>query len=267
MLDAQRDGVCHICGGVGRRSFEHVPPRSAFNDDRIITALGVDALQRSDFDEPEGVTHQRGFGNHTLCEQCNNSTGSWYGPAYAAFAQAAVLSILNAGDQDRIAVAFRGFPGRIYKQILCMFFSANGELFHEKHPELKALVLDRSRTGLPKRYRLFAFLNSSNLARSSGIAAILQGGNPPRRFIFSEIVFRPLGLVITFESEPPDPRLVDISSMADRTYDEEADISLALPLLPIYTPLPADYRDRETALREAAENLRLMNESEQGPGG
>jgi hypothetical protein len=64
----------------------------------------------------------------------------------------------------------------------------------------------------------------------------------------SEIAFPPLGYLMTIESIPPDNRLIDISFMARFHYHDWKHIALRLPVLPIYTFIPGDYRDREHVL-------------------
>jgi hypothetical protein len=36
-MAAEIQGVCCICGSLGRLPFEHVPPRAAFNEHRVLT--------------------------------------------------------------------------------------------------------------------------------------------------------------------------------------------------------------------------------------
>ena len=81
---ARRIGTCCICGRYGPFSFEHVPPRAAYNNFRVfeadvkcIVGGGWQALKN-----PSGKYSQRGAGKYTLCERCNNDTGAWYGSDY-----------------------------------------------------------------------------------------------------------------------------------------------------------------------------------------
>ena len=69
-----KTGQCWLCGIVGKLSFEHVPPESAFNDQRIFSDSVANILKNRNI-----RISQRGARDYTLCERCNNSTGSWYG--------------------------------------------------------------------------------------------------------------------------------------------------------------------------------------------
>jgi len=117
--DNRPEGPCCLCGTVGLLSFEHVPPQSAFNDSSVFLAeikrlLGRDWWADSD-DEIEGRTQQRGAGQYTLCEACNNKTGGWYVSDYVRLAQAAMpaLSVAKAGDVVGIPVDIR--PLRVFE--------------------------------------------------------------------------------------------------------------------------------------------------------
>ena len=61
-----RTGKCSMCGQDGKLSFEHVPPKAAFNDRKVFEAdvrslfSGSEAL----FVDPKGKWNQRGAGIH-----------------------------------------------------------------------------------------------------------------------------------------------------------------------------------------------------------
>jgi hypothetical protein len=56
---------------------------------------------------------------------------------------------------------------------------------------------------------------------------------------------------MTFNSPSPDDRLTDTTYFAEYRYKQERTLSLKLPVLPIYTFFPADYRSREQVLKDA----------------
>src|SRR6185295_16031917 len=77
-------GTCHVCGEYGKLSAEHVPPKSAFNDRRVV-------LHHLSYGRPGDRQSKKIYQNRlsypVLCERCNNDTGRWYGTSYAHFAQ------------------------------------------------------------------------------------------------------------------------------------------------------------------------------------
>ena len=66
------EGICHICCNYKKLSYEHIPPRKAFNDIRV---------------KYKGKTLQRGLGGYTLCEDCNNKMGAYYLNEFVTFVE------------------------------------------------------------------------------------------------------------------------------------------------------------------------------------
>jgi hypothetical protein len=83
---ANPEGTCHLCGTYGPLSFEHVPPKSAFND-RPVLLGSIDDVWDADLDDTKlrGKIQQRGAGSYTLCGWCNSFTGRTYAPGLAAW--------------------------------------------------------------------------------------------------------------------------------------------------------------------------------------
>jgi hypothetical protein len=140
-----------------------------------------------------------------------------------------------------------------------MFFSTNGPKFHEAHPDLVKFVLDKEAKNIRPEIRIYTYYNLGSASRQSGVAGLVKV-DQNRYHIFSEIAFFPLGYVMTLESEVPDNRPVDISFFANYSYNDFKEFSLRLPVLPIYTYLPGDYRTSEEVLRDVAKNI--MEEKE-----
>src|SRR5215467_7970637 len=86
-------GECCICGVTGKLTFEHVPPRAAFNDRRIFEAHIQSLLEGkwAPGGDIQGRYAQLGAGRYSLCGKCNNDTGGWYGPSYVDFARQAMV--------------------------------------------------------------------------------------------------------------------------------------------------------------------------------
>src|SRR5579871_2531124 len=149
-------GKCRLCGVLGPLSWEHVPPKAAFNKYPVVRATIEQMLTPGEWDGTSGTVQQRGSGAYTLCEKCNNNTGTWYGTEYAEWAKQGLERLLRVPheDCDHLAVSFRGRPLRFLKQVITMSFSANGESFADIHPELVRFVLDWQAVGLPAEYRV-----------------------------------------------------------------------------------------------------------------
>jgi len=247
-------GTCHLCGAEGKLSFEHVPPRAAFNDRPVVLATIDEILQKGDLEEFRGRTEQRGVGSHTLCVRCNNTTGHWYGGGYVEWAYQGMTILASADGSPRLYYPFKIFPLRVIKQIVCMFFSANGPEFRTANPYLQQLALDKQRRYLPPEVKIYTFYNISPKIRLSGVSAVIRLGQGMH--IVGEVTFPPFGYLMVMASAPPDPRPYDISYFAEFGYDEFKVLPLSLPVLPVSTPFPADYRSAEQVKKEVEEQRR-----------
>jgi hypothetical protein len=251
-------GICHICGEHKKLSFEHVPPRAAFNKNPILRSSFENVVASENLDELDGKVQQRGSGAHSLCEKCNNDTGAWYVPSYVSWAEQAMRLIIAARGRPSLEYPFNLFPLRVLKQVVCMFFSVNNPLFQKAHPELVRFVLNRDSQQFPSDVRIYAFYTLSNRMRTSGASGMMRGfgnGNSTMH-VFSEIAYAPFGFVMALGDTPsPDARFVDIGGFSQFGYrDWRTGISMKLPLMSIYTGFPGDYRTRSQTLADLAAN-------------
>jgi len=263
-MGAPKVGVCHICGTNGPLSFEHCLSKKAFNKDPIVLA-DIERLKTGchpDTYDVDGRKQQRGAGAYTLCESCNNKTGHWYGGAYVEFAKQGMGYLQIARSIGSFYVSFRIKPLNVIKQVICVFMSANGPKFQSIQTELVRFVLNKEVKHLPSHTRLFAFYSIGDRSRKSGVSGLITGfgTSSSTGYVFSEITFPPFSFVLTFDCEAPDKRLTDITYFADDfTYNQERTIFLRLPVLPVYTFYPGDYRNREEVLKDGEQNLANMS--------
>ncbi len=245
-------GTCRLCGTVGPLSFEHVPPRAAFND-RPVFAFGggVDVYAIGPDDEPRGRIQQRGMGAYTLCGRCNNKIGRWYAKPFVNWCVQGMEILSRSRWRPTLIHLNYLLPLSIIKQIAAMFFSVNQLGFADKNPELVKFVLDQKAKYLSPKYRFFVYFNHEGRFRTSPIVGM---GNFFKRelSVMSEITYPPYGYVLTLGTPPPDPRLVEITHFARFDYNEFAVLEMRLPVLPTHTFVPGDYRTKEEIYKEAA---------------
>jgi hypothetical protein len=160
-----RFGPCHLCGLVGKLSFEHFPPESAFNDRGILRTEFEKLLEADDLDKPPYRVQQRGAGAFTLCEKCNNDTGRWYVPAYSNWAAQAMSILVATSGRPTLTILYQLFPLRILKQIVCMFFSVNGPTFQAAQRELVRFVLNKESREFPKNVCIYCFYTYTSRSR------------------------------------------------------------------------------------------------------
>jgi hypothetical protein len=243
-------GICHLCGTHTKLSYEHIPPRAAFNDQPVVRA-GIDELikKESSLDKLAGKTYQRGIGGYTLCEKCNSLMGAWYGPAFIDWTYQLARVLILARGEPSLYYLYKIFPLRVIKQIVCMFFSLNGEQFRNAQPNLARFVLNKDMKYLDPHIRIYCFYNRTHRLRHSGGSGLLNVINGSF-YIISEIALFPMGYVMDLNNHKPDMRLFHITFFSEYGYNDWKEIGLRLPLLPIYTYFPGDYCSKEEVLGE-----------------
>ena len=264
MATNRPEGVCHICGNTLPLTYEHVPPRSAFNDEPADIFNYLDWASRDEAGNMSGGTRQqRGWGAFTLCQDCNSNTGSWYVPALSTFVRAG-LSVLIQLTPDEVANQRSGqgatvefvdtYPLRFLKQVVTMLLSANGPEFGRRNPDLVSFVLNREQQGLPERYDFFLSFFRGPMGRMVGLSARFDGTGTS---LLSEIAYPPFSYLMTIDTQNPILPAGNISHVANYAYDEMATIRLNMVVGFGHTPFPGDFRsmadiesDRESADRE-----------------
>lgn len=201
-------------------------------------------------DTPRGRQLQRGSGAYTLCGKCNNDTGAWYGNAYLDWAWQGMRFAHFANRAPSIYFTFQIFPLRVVKQIVCMLFSTTHDTFHRAQPELQRFVLDKKRRLLDPSLRIFAYYSLSSRMRSTGLVAKVSFEQGVGTGLYSEISFPPWGYLFCLDSPPADKRLVDISFFSRFRYNDWKEISLRIPMLPVETWIPGDYRSRSEVIEQ-----------------
>ena len=249
-------GTCCICLQEGELTFEHVPPRSAFNSSRVQVVQGNAALRLPPGEISGGTYQQQGSGGNTLCARCNNNTGAWYAAAFVHWCVASGELLKQTQGRPRFTVKDI-YPLRIVKAILAMFCSVRGPELVQAHPALKTLLLDKERNGLPDELRIFLHHAVGNVSRSIGFAMQIDL-NTGQMTPMTELVFPPFGYLMTYGEDQPDPRAIEITSFASHGYSDCGEVDMTLPLVPTVSPFPGDYRTKEELEECAAESERFL---------
>ncbi|RKU14480.1 hypothetical protein C6501_08165 [Candidatus Poribacteria bacterium] len=275
-------GNCRICGIYTKLSFEHVPPEAAFNNHRVVGKHIFELINKDPdyYFDGKGHISQRGAGAYTLCEKCNNDTGAWYGDAFANFAHQSLYILKHAKGRPSLYYPFRIYPLRVIKQIITMFFSINKDQFRFSHPDLVKFVLNKNERYLSPDIRILVYFTLGPHARYVGgtsISAIEVNPDEisrdmlddmlnqyqrdyPKSLYSSEIAFPPLGYVLSFGLEPLDNELTDISFFARYPYGDWTSLHLKLPVNPVNTWYPGDYRSKEQIRNNFEENTQIEKE-------
>ena len=172
-------GKCALCRTEGELSFEHIPPQSSFNSTPAKPVTGDRLMLDNDRMpwETDGLPYsnqQRGMGKYSLCESCNNLTGTWYGYDYKLMAH-----IINYALSQPIKPNVNGIgihnihPLRFIKQVLSMFCSINNS-DDSRFEALRNFVLDKDAVGLDKeKYKLCMYFTKSNIIKYAPLSVLL----------------------------------------------------------------------------------------------
>jgi hypothetical protein len=83
---------------------------------------------------------------------------------------------------------------------------------------------------------------ASHYSRQSGVTGLLAGSSI---HTLAEFAYRPFGYLLTFGGTPPPDRgLLDITFFANHGYNTYRDLHLNIPVRPVESYFPADFRSR-----------------------
>jgi hypothetical protein len=261
--ESEADGACRICGRLEDLTFEHVPPKSVGNRDRI-EMLGIDAWLTREADRTErGQIIQRGSGAWSLCAECNNRAGSLYVPELRKWTGSAntVLAGLDPGPAELDAkpepayayMKLKGlFPGRFTKQMVTMLLALTPGEFGPEHPELTGYALDPQATGLPERYQLYLALLAGPTARFNGGTGVWRENQGTLYAL--ELGYPPYAYILSIDEEFSALATGNITSFVGAGIDEECEIEMQLHVGFSHTPLPLDLRSKAALERDRKAN-------------
>lgn len=250
-------GVCHICGQERDLTFEHLPPRKANNDSRAKAIVGDELIQHIagndkpwDFSKRKYKNLQKGMGLYSLCQECNNNTGTNYADEYIKLSNTISYVIKN----EKIDESAEGFTIylegiyvlRIIKQIYAMFASTLPELYISNHPELQRFILNKNYNEVDwSKFRLSVYAMKDGINGWTGIMSYLvQKEEKIEVKCIAELALYPLCFVLEFDPTG-ECENTDITHLADGLeYDTKCDINLPLYYRSRNSLYPFDYRTK-----------------------
>ena len=239
-------GQCRICGKHGPLSYEHVPNREAYNKQTIIQYSWEDVFVKKERGRRRLV--QRGMGEYTLCEKCNNDTGHWYGGEYTSWARACFEFLKDrepspVEPDEAIITLHDVYPLRFLKQVVVCFFSVTPGLA-QTHPALARYVLNKEEKHIPGDCHFFMnfyFGPNPRLRRwpiLGKITVVHQEGElvPLAASVISEMTHPPFALVMSDETgfSPAG----NITPFTNYDYDQAKNVTLKLGVLKGESTLP-----------------------------
>lgn len=262
-------GKCALCRNECELTFEHIPPRAAFNATpaKPVTGLQLHEGGRMPWDTA-GLTYQnqqQGMGKYSLCSTCNNNTGSWYGDEYVSFARTVHGVLSEPIDSQYHSFGVRDIhPLRFIKQVISLFCSINNAP-DNRMDALRRFVIDKEAVGLDKtKYKICMYFTRSTLMKYAPLSVVMRFGETKCEFLaLSEITAYPLGFVLYFD--PTDTfhyHGLDITHFADCTYEDVAEIQMPFCIYEMNDIFPTFYRSQEE-VKACVEQNQALSESDE----
>lgn len=258
-MTKKRIGKCALCGNVGKLTFEHIPPKAAFNSNPVKPICGMTLISKGDRLpwDTAGLQYknmQQGMGLHSLCASCNSKTGKWYGDAYRNFA-ALGAKLLEIDTNQYQGVEFENlYPLRIIKQVLSMFCSINP--YHNlKIDDLRQFVLNRDDTHLDlDKYRICMYFTRSRMMKYCPSTVVVKSDDKFATIFSSEMVSEitafPFGFILYLDPiHGQHYEGIDISACTDKGYNEICNVRFPIVLHDVNTWLPTDFRSKAEVIK------------------
>lgn len=234
-------GQCCICGKESELTFEHIPPRAAFNQFgmKLYDFWGY-LLHNNTKYKP----FQRGAGKYSLCASCNNLTGEWYGAAYAEFASQG-MKYFRSNAQGIISVPYTIYPLRVFKQIVSCFASVNGSVWCEKNSIIRSFLLNPYEKEFPSEIDIRVYMQKKERSKFDAISGQMNVFTS-ERFMGSEWSYPPFSYILICDRNYTNYRsLNELYSLRDflkYDYDDRVTVYINIPRKPC-NPTTLDFRE------------------------
>lgn len=249
-------GICRICKKNTELSFEHIPPKAAFNKyTKFRTVPYLEYVQNSHREDYKPTTklQQGGIGEYCLCRKCNSFLGNNYVPDYFKMAQVAKTIFQNKNFKTAKFTTNGISPLRLLKQVIAMFVCMQKAEFTDENPELLSFLKNPKEKNLPDKFRVFMYLNYFGQIRQLNTMYTNIYG------LVNELTFPPLGFVLSIKSDAIFP-LTEITHFKNLDEDYRDEVNLELYNHPTHLPFPIDYRSLEEIEETIRESEKYEND-------
>lgn len=245
-MKKSRIGICKLCKQERELTYEHTPPRSAFNKNTSFYKLTTDEYFKNAKEyverkiKPKTRKEQGGVGNYCLCKACNDFLGSKYVNDYKRFAEIS-YSILH---EYPVAKCYQFEvtdinPLNFLKQIIAIFICNNNPSFTITYPGLIEFVLDENSNNLPERYKVYMYLSNEGVIRNGSIMYTNVYG------AICDFKFTPFGFVLSIDNTNPILELSDITNFKKAQPSFKYKFPIVLNKFSTIYPFPMDFRSKE----------------------
>jgi hypothetical protein len=250
-------GICRLCGNYDKLTFEHIPPKKAFNNKQILLRTLKELTdEKSKYRQP----FNKGLGRYSLCERCNNLTGKWYGGAFVDFVEQGLAYYESVKTSKVLTLPYYIRPLNVLKQILMMMLAMQPQNAPTFHKELKRYLLNRQSLQLPYEYKVYLYYFAAGQLRFESGTSILDIYKPASSMVLAEVTIPPFGYFVTSvdktrKSLAEENGLFDITWFNQFQYNVWTRLHLKIPSKETHFPTPLDYRTFEDMEKESKQEL------------
>jgi len=221
--------LCSICGLKKKLTFEHMPPKASGNK----TPVNIVGLEN--MTPLGGYLHgkfkksPKGMGRDTLCESCNNLTGSWYGESYVELANQMNQAINDNIGKSNIEFSCKIKPLNFLKQVVSLLLSSDQATGVLRKEVLKTnFVLDKKSQELSDKI----FLSKNIILQPNyGFKGFTSGWDSESGFVSNiEFIYRPFYFRGAFDEKQISENSIDLIKFKNYKYNEEIEIKYRLDL-------------------------------------
>lgn len=269
-------GICKLCGELKDMSPEHIPPKKAFNSNKVTvlpfeevikTMAGSDGRMPWDIQGLRGSIQQGGYKKYCLCHSCNNNTGQWYMRSYTDLAKTIHTMIGSENLSVGSSYSFKIhdlYPLRLYKAMMTMMCDINNNCFGDE--QLRQFLLNKESNDIDtSKYSLYMYLVSTQMPRINSLSGIFNIHNPNNSIMVSEVNSYPIGFALYLEKpQKYIPFGLSVDGFVSYDYNTKCDIQfVGMPYLDINSQFPADYRSKEDII-ECVESTEKVKDNNNG---
>lgn len=202
-------------------SFEHIPPQSLGNKTRLLVTNENTFNPNSDFFNRR-MNYNKGFGYHSLCENCNKYLGSKYVPAFTKF----INELKNITSETQQVYKIKIIPLNVIKSIYSNSIVINHS--NQNIPEnFRNYILNEELNCQFLNYRVFIVKTNSRHYRCEGWRIELD--IPAKTVeIIASIEFPGIKILIINSQDVSLKRGIEITNFNNYIYDQESEISIHL---------------------------------------
>jgi hypothetical protein len=186
------EGFCRLCGNYGKLSFEHIPPKKAFNDHQQLLRTMEDQLSKRSYSR-----FRKGLGTYSRCARCHNYTRSWYGSAFVAWTKQGYEWLDKVHGPKMLNLPYYIRPLNVLKQILVMAVAMSPEVSLDGHRDLRQFLLNPRQRHMPRGYRAFVYFGMKGQLKFKSGMALLDTEGKGADFIVGEVALPPFGYCVT----------------------------------------------------------------------